>query len=141
MAITNRILDEDAAPATPVSLDGVFDALGRSPFRRRCGLAAAERAYLERKGLAVVLRHARDFIDRRLAPRQPPNDGRQTPFRGHPAFVAQHATATCCRCCLAKWHRIPRGHALTEPECQYVVAVIERWLRGQARQLHRRGRS
>jgi hypothetical protein len=34
-------------------------------------------------------------------------------MRGHPVFIAQHATATCCRGCLAKWHDIPAGRALT----------------------------
>jgi hypothetical protein len=83
------------------------------------------------QGLPVVLEHARDFIDRRLAPAEPANDGRQTPFRGHPAFVAQHATATCCRGCLAKWHAIPRGRPLGLAERAHILAVLERWLQMQ----------
>jgi hypothetical protein len=43
-------------------------------------------------------------------------------------FVAQHATATCCRSCLAKWHGIPAGHELTDEEQAHVVSAIERWL-------------
>ena len=78
-----------------------------------------------------MLGHARDLFGTRLAPATPANDGKQTPFRGHPVFVAQHATATCCRGCLAKWHGIARGHALTEPQMAHVVAVIERWLKAQ----------
>jgi len=97
-------------------MDLVFAELAKSPFRRRFRLGAQERAYLEQKGLRTVLEHARDFIDRRLAPANPANDGKQTPFRGHPVFVAQNATATCCRSCLAKWHGIPRGHSLDEGE-------------------------
>jgi hypothetical protein len=81
--------------------------------------------------LAQVLTHARDFIDKRLAAAEPRNDGKQTPFRGHPVFTAQHATATCCRGCLAKWHGIPRGRPLDAIEKAHVVAVLERWLRGQ----------
>ena len=57
-----------------------------------------------------------------------PNDGKQTPFRGHPVFIAQHATATCCRGCLAKWHHIPEGQALSPEQQHYVVAVIHHWL-------------
>lgn len=109
-------------------LDELFDALGRSDFRRRFRLAARERAYLRERGLATVMQHGRDFIAKRLAPAAPPNDGKQTPFRGHPIFVAQHATATCCRGCLAKWHGIPRGHALTDEEQAHVLAVLQRWL-------------
>jgi predicted Fe-S protein YdhL (DUF1289 family) len=110
-------------------LDDVFDRLARSDFRRRFRLGPKERAYLADKGIDTVRRHARDFIDRRLAPAQPANDGRQTPWRGHPVFVAQHATATCCRGCLAKWHGIAKGAELTEAEREHAVDAIERWLR------------
>lgn len=113
-------------------LDEVFARLSGSAFRRRFRLGAAERAYLETRGLPTVLEHARDFIGKRLAPADPPNDGRQTPFRGHPVFIAQHATAVCCRGCLAKWHGVPAGRALTAAETDHVIAAIERWLRGQA---------
>lgn len=109
-------------------LDAVFARLPSSSFRRRFRLAAREWDYLRKKGLPTVLAHARDFIAQRLAPAQPANDGKQTPFRGHPVFVAQHATATCCRTCLAKWHGIPAGRELTAAEQDHVVAAIARWL-------------
>jgi len=48
---------------------------------------------------------ALDFITARLAPALLKNDGKQTPMRGHPVFIAQHATATCCRRCLWKWYQ------------------------------------
>jgi predicted Fe-S protein YdhL (DUF1289 family) len=114
-------------------LDEVFAALAGSAFRRRFRLREAELAYLRRKGTAAVLRHADEMIAARLAPAQPPNDGKQTPMRGHPVFLAQHATATCCRGCLAKWHGIAKGRALDEGERAYVVSVIARWLDEQER--------
>jgi predicted Fe-S protein YdhL (DUF1289 family) len=113
-------------------LDDVFTALQRSPFRQRFRLGSKERAYLESKGLPVVLAHGADFIGERLAPAQPRNDGKQTPMRGHPVFIAQHATATCCRGCLAKWHGIAAGHVLDAREQAHVLAAIERWLRQAA---------
>jgi hypothetical protein len=79
----------------------------------------------------MVMAHARDFIVRRLAPAMPVNDGKQTPFRGHPVFVAQHATATCYRTCLAKWHGIEKSRPLTVEEQNHVIAALERWLRLQ----------
>src|SRR5690348_12300981 len=112
-------------------LDELFAALRESAFRRRFHLAVPERHYVATYGLDEVLVQAEELIARRLAPAAPPNDGRQTPWRGHPVFVAQHATATCCRGCLAKWHEIPRGAALTDADQAHVVATIERWLRGQ----------
>jgi len=114
-------------------LDELFARLARSSFRRRFKLGKADRAYLDARGLSLVLAHARDFIDKRLAPADPRNDGKQTPYRGHPVFVAQHATATCCRGCLAKWHGIAKGRAREEGEKARILAVVERWLRDQMR--------
>jgi hypothetical protein len=109
-------------------LDDLFAALARSPFRSRFRLGAKERAYVEQKTLGGVLEHGRKFISERLAPAEPANDGRQTPMRGHPVFVAQHATGTCCRACLAKWHFIAKGRPLSGEQVDYVMRVIERWL-------------
>jgi hypothetical protein len=109
----------------------LFQALSRSPFRAKFALTGDERTYLHMKGRVAVLSHARDLIGRRLAPAHPSRDGKQTPMRGHPVFLAQHATATCCRGCLEKWHGIPRGRALTPKEQTYVVGVIDSWIRQQ----------
>jgi len=110
-------------------LDELFEALATSAFRKKFRLQGKDLDYLRAKGLSTVSVHARDFIARRLAPAVPANDGKQTPFRGHPVFVAQHATACCCRGCLEKWHKVPKGHALTPEEQDYLVAVVEKWLR------------
>lgn len=109
-------------------LDDLFAALSRSPFRQRFRLGANDQLYLKSKGLPTIASHASDFVAKRLAPAEPHNDGKQTPMRGHPVFVAQHATATCCRGCLAKWHQIPKGSALTADEQAHVVEAIRRWL-------------
>ncbi len=112
-------------------LNALFKRLAGSSFRRGFWLGKQDRAYLEARGLSVVLAHARDFVDLRLAPAEPRNDGKQTPYRGHPVFVAQHATGTCCRGCLAKWHGIPQGRPLEEADKARILAVIERWLSEQ----------
>jgi hypothetical protein len=109
-------------------LDELFAALAQSEFRRRFRLRGREAAYLREKGLETVLVHARQFVESRLAPAAPANDGRQTPMKNHPAFIAQHATATCCRGCLEKWHGIPKGRALAQAETDYIVSVVQRWL-------------
>ena len=114
-------------------LDDVFARLAGSSFRRRFRLSGDDLAYLRRRGMDTVLRHAAELIATRLAPARPPRDGSQTPMRGHPVFLAQHATGTCCRGCLAKWHGIPKGRALADDEQRYVVAVIARWLAQQER--------
>ena len=115
------------------SADELFGALSRSRFRSRFALGPKEFAYLAANGQQTVTEHARKFVAERLAPAAPRNDGKQTPFRGHPVFIAQHATATCCRSCLAKWHAIEPGRALSAVEQEYVVSVIAKWLLAQVR--------
>ncbi|MGW8697554.1 DUF4186 domain-containing protein [Streptomyces eurythermus] len=118
-----------ASPAfDPRALDRRLDALARQPFRARFHLRGRELAIARLKGPATLRWHAYDLIARRLAPARPYKDGRQTPYRGHPVFVAQHATATCCRGCLERRHGIPRGRELTRTEHVYVVEVICRWI-------------
>jgi len=109
-------------------LETVFSKLAASSFRARFKLNSKDQAYLDARDIALMRVHANDFIAKRLAPAHPLNDGRQTPMRGHPVFVAQHATATCCRTCLAKWHGIAAGHELTDAERAHVLSAIERWL-------------
>ena len=113
------------------NLDELFEELSRSAFRRRFRLSATEKGYLKRRGLDTVMAHGEKFIEERLAPANPLNDGKQTPMRNHPIFVAQHGTATCCRGCLEKWHSISKGHPLTDEEKAYVLAVLRRWLVAQ----------
>jgi len=112
--------------------DAIFQRLSRSPFRSGFRLSPADRDYIQTKTVATIEKHARDFVKARLAPARPQKDGRQTPWKGHPVFVAQHATATCCRRCLARWHRIPQGAALTPGQQEYVVDIILTWLTKEA---------
>ncbi|MFJ4045763.1 DUF4186 domain-containing protein [Microbacterium sp. NPDC089987] len=109
-------------------LDARLRRIGQHPFRARFHLRGRDRAIVDLRGIETVRRHAREIIDDRLAPAEPRNDGKQTPYRGHPVFVAQHATATCCRTCLSRWHSVPKGHALTDGERAYIVEAITRWI-------------
>jgi len=107
-------------------------ALQRSRFRSRFRLTGNEQKYFCDKGTKLIRQHAADIIRQRLAPAFPASDGKQTPWRGHPVFVAQHATATCCRGCLEKWHHIKRGRELNEAQIDYIVEIILYWLQSQA---------
>jgi hypothetical protein len=106
----------------------ILQRLKTSEFRSNVRLRKKELDYLHGKGMKTILEHAADFIEKRLAPAEPANDGKQTPWRNHPVFVAQHATATCCRGCLQKWHGIEKGQRLCEEEKKYIVEVIRAWL-------------
>lgn len=109
----------------------VLKRLSKSKFRSSFSLKVSDIDYARTKGRDVTKRHAHDLLLKRLAPAQPHNDGKQTPYRGHPVFIAQHATATCCRGCLEKWHHIKRGHSLNADELDYVVNVVMAWLDNQ----------
>lgn len=109
----------------------IWRKLAKSPFRRRFRLSAKDKAYVRDKGIEVIRSHAEDFIATRLAPAVIPNDGKQTPMRNHPVFVAQHATATCCRQCLYKWHAIFPGTELSPTQQKYVVDLIMAWIEQQ----------
>ena len=111
-------------PATAAA----FVRLARSKFRARFHLAKEDLSYIAEKGLDTIRRHAADFIRTRLAPVQPSNDGRQTPMRGHPVFKAQHATATCCRGCLEKWWKVPRGTDIPPARQARIVDFLMAWI-------------
>lgn len=112
-------------------LDARLRRIGSHHFRARFKLSGRDRAMVEQRGMATIREHAAELIGARLAPAEPRNDGRQTPYRGHPVFVAQHATATCCRTCLSKWHGIAAGHELDATERAYVVEAICRCIKAQ----------
>ena len=108
-----------------------LELLRKSTFRARFKLSEKDLAYIQEKGIETIRAHTTDFISTRVAPQFPKNDGKQTPMRGHPAFVAQHATATCCRNCIQKWHGIKKGNVLDRDEIDFLVDLIMAWIQGQ----------
>lgn len=113
---------------TPQAASRRMEVIARHPFRAKFHLRGRDRVAAESSSPSTMRLHARDLIGKRLAPAEPYKDGRQTPYRGHPVFVAQHATATCCRTCLERWHQIPGGRELSRDERGYVVDVICGWI-------------
>ncbi len=112
----------------------VMIRLERSKFRTGFSLKERDRDYIREKGMNTIRTHASDLISRRLSPASIPNDGKQTPMEGHPVFVAQHATATCCRGCLEKWYGIPKGIPLTTEQQETIVDVIMEWIQKQMKE-------
>ncbi len=113
------------------TIDQTFIRLQKSPFRSKFHLTDKDIKYIEEKGLDTIQKHAVDFVRTRLAPMNIPNDGKQTPMRGHPVFVAQHACACCCRGCLNKWYHIPKDRELTENEQERIVKLLMAWIKRQ----------
>lgn len=113
--------------------DDILNRLGKSAFRAKFRLKNKELEYIEQKGIETIKSHARDFISKRIAPAEIPNDGKQTPMRGHPVFIAQHATATCCRGCINKWHKFPKNVQLSQGQQDYLVDLIMEWIKRQVK--------
>ena len=110
-------------------IDEILYSLSKSKFRSSFHLKEKDKEYIKQKGIEKIESHAYDFLRKRLAPAYIPNDGKQTPMRGHPVFIVEHATATCCRNCLYKWYHIPKGRELTEEEIVFLVTVIMTWIK------------
>ena len=106
----------------------LFERLGNSRFRSSFHLKQKDIDYINEKGLDTIRQHAKDFIAKREAPAYIANDGKQTPMKGHPVFIAQHATATCCRECIRKWHKMKPGKELSQVQQDYLVDVIMTWI-------------
>lgn len=109
-------------------IKNIFDRLSKSKFRSSFHLKDKDILYIEDKGIDKIRNHAYDFVTKRLADTSNVTDGKQTPMKGHPVFIAQHATGTCCRRCLEKWHHISKNKNMTEDDIKYVVDIIMSWI-------------
>ena len=111
--------------------DEVLNKLSCSKFRSSFSLKENDINYINEKGINTIKKHAYEFVIKRLAPQNIDNDGKQTPMRGHPVFIAQHATATCCRKCLYKWHKVSPDKELNNEEIIFIVNLIIEWIIAQ----------
>lgn len=112
-------------------MNEILYKLSKSKFRSSFKLKEKDKKYIDEKTLSKVREHAYDFINKRLKDVSNINDGKQTPMKGHPVFIAQHATATCCRSCLEKWHHISKNKVLSNEEIDYIVNIIMKWIENQ----------
>lgn len=113
------------------TVDEALRRLKRSDFRSKFHLTEKDKKYVREKGMDVIRLHCSDLIRDRLAPAVIENDGKQTPMRGHPVFVAQHACACCCRGCLEKWYRVPKGVCLSDARQRKIVGLIMAWIENE----------
>ena len=117
-----------------MTIEECFTKLARSPFRSRFRLTEKDIEYVRKIGLPALRSHAADFVSARLAPAVIPNDGKQTPMRGHPIFLAQHATACCCRDCLNKWYHVPKDVPLSPEQQEKIVNLLMAWIERELRE-------
>ena len=111
-------------------IEKLLDSLAKSKFRGSFHLNSKMKDYVKEKGIDKIKSDAYDLIEKRLAPANPLNDGKQTPMRQvHPVFIAQHACGCCCRGCLERIHHIPKNKELSKSEIDYIVEVIITWIK------------
>ena len=102
-------------------IEKLLDSLAKSKFRGSFHLNSKMKDYVKEKGIDKIKSDAYDLIEKRLAPANPLNDGKQTPMRQvHPVFIAQHACGCCCRGCLERIHHIPKNKELSKSEIDYI---------------------
>ena len=112
-------------------IDKILIRLSKSKFRNSFHLKDKDKDYIREKGMDIIYKHACDFISNRLASKNILSDGKQTPTKGHPVFIAQHATATCCRSCLYKWHKFPKNVELTDYQKKYIINLVMTWINNE----------
>ena len=113
------------------NINNKLNLLSNNKFRNSFHLKEKDFRYIDDKGLDKIREHAYDFINNRLSDVSKVIDGKQTPMRGHPVFTAQHATATCCRGCINKWHKFSKDVQLTKEQQKYLVDLIMEWIKRQ----------
>jgi len=113
------------------TINEALQKLQTSKFRSSFKLSKKDKHYIEEKGTEVIRSHAADFVKQKLSPAFPVNDGKQTPMSGHPVFKAMHATGCCCRGCLEKWYKVPKGIPLTENQQERIVNLLTAWIEKQ----------
>ncbi len=108
-------------------INNKLNSLSKSKFRSSFHLRKYMIDYINDKGMNTIESHTEDFIEKNLS-KLLSNDGKQTPMKGHPTFIAQHATATCCRGCIEKWYKIPKDKELNIKEKKFIKALILEWI-------------
>ena len=108
-----------------------LNKLSKSKFRSSFHLRKKEIEYIDKKGIEEIKKQTYEIINKRIKPEIIETDGKQTPMKNHPVFIGQHATATCCRGCIEKWHHIKKNKELTDHEIDFIVELIMEWIRRQ----------
>lgn len=106
----------------------ILNKISKSKFRSSFHLRKYMIDYIDKLGMETIRCHAYDLITSRIKTYNKDNDGRQTPMKNHPVFIAMHACGACCRGCLEKWYSIPKERNLTDSEINHLVNIVCLWI-------------
>ena len=112
-----------------IIIDNKLKELSKSKFRSSFHLNKKMIKYIDEKKMDTISKHMIDFINKKLGKYDIETDGKQTPMKNHPVFIAQHACACCCRSCLEKWHHIAKEKELTNNEKNYIYCLLMEWIK------------
>lgn len=107
-----------------------LNKLKRSKFRSSFKLDEKDIDTINKKGFEIIRQHAFEILNNRIKIKKQ-NDGRQTPLKGYFIFIAQHATATCCRGCIKKWYNIPENSVLSNQQLDFFADLLVFWIKQQ----------
>lgn len=83
--------------------------------------------HAKRKGKRGLRDPIKKHLSRAIGPAKPYRDRYQTSMNeDEPTAIpyAQHATATCCRECLERWHGIKQGQQITDADLNYLTELV-----------------
>jgi hypothetical protein len=95
--------------------------------------------YAKRKGKLGLIETAEHFLRKYIAKPADAFSSISTSMDGNPIHYAQHATATCCRRCIEKWHGIPPDRYLQEDEILYFLRLVQLFINDRFPELPNRG--
>lgn len=84
--------------------------------------------YLAKRGFDSILLEGRTLIVKIFSEEAKHHSCKVAPVQNHPIFTALHATGTCCRSSLEKWHKIPKNKELREKDIFYILLVVKEWI-------------
>jgi len=117
---------------------GVFTELQHELIRHvffHSKFDAAAKVEARKLGLNELKAKVRPYLEKKIGRAQIWRDGTQTPKEGSAIHFGQHATATCCRKCMAYWHGIDRDRELTLAELDYAAGLVCAYLDARAADL------
>lgn len=121
-----------------------FESLRKELLRHVCWVNKINpKAILraKKRGLKAIRERAKQIVSKKIG--HPPVsrwDYRNCPQEGTEVIeYGRHATATCCRPCLERWHNIPQNAFLTEEQIKYCVDLVELYVKDRVPEITENG--
>ena len=127
-------------------IEYTFDSLKKELLRHVCWVNKIDDEAIskaKKRGRKAIRKKAEEIIAKKIGhPIRTHFDKMCTPKKGSEIIhYGKHATATCCRICLERWHNIPQDVDLTEQQIDYCASLIELFVDDRVPDLTDEGKS